>query len=84
MEVGCYSMDLYCDRNLPIWYDAAYPERKPGGPYHISEEFPAQFTGRTRAECRSQAREQGWRWMRDGSVICPRCASGGRSDLVEG
>lgn len=54
-----YTMDLYCDA-MP-WGD------------HPFEYLPHSYYGRTRADCVRQARERGWRFKRDGTVICPLC-----------
>ena len=68
MEVGCYSLDLYCrftgDRPKGSSADARG---------HMYNEFPHTFTGEPRGECARQARNRGWTFQRDGEVTCPRC-----------
>lgn len=46
MEVGCYTMDLYCDCDVKHEYRA----------------FPHQFFGSTRAQCAREAKKSGWKW----------------------
>ena len=58
MEVGCYSIDLYCDKEN----DA-----------HEFREFPHTYTGWSRAGCRRQAMKDGLTFGRDESVVCPKC-----------
>lgn len=60
MIVGCYTLDLYCDR-------------EEGEPQHGFREFPHQFTGHTEGDCMQDARARGWRF-RDGAAYCPKCA----------
>lgn len=66
MIAACYSMDLYCRRNVPN--DGTLTNaRKP----HHNE--PAMYTGRTFADCKRQAMADGWAFGRDGDVTCKRC-----------
>lgn len=59
MMVGCYTLDLYCDRDSLR---------------HKYGEFPHQYTGKTESSCRRQARLDGWRLnLRTGTDICPAC-----------
>ena len=60
MIVGCYSMDLYCDREFC----------KADLGTHWS------YTGQTEAECRRGARKAGWIFHRSGRVTCPECKGG--------
>lgn len=66
MIVGCYSLDLYCARGPNNGKNAA-PTCKGLN--------PGQFTGRTEAECKREARSKGWRFLIvKGDVVCPWCA----------
>jgi hypothetical protein len=65
--VGCYSLDLYCDRDNPDGYTIA------DIPEHGFREFPHQFTGHTEGVCMRDARRRGWRFA-DGKSYCPKCA----------
>lgn len=56
---GCYSLDLYCDKQS----DA-----------HAYGEFPHQYTSERGSEARATARRAGWIVRRDGSSICPKCS----------
>ncbi len=61
MRVGCYSMDIYCDRK------AAY-KHKGKGTYHP--------TGETRRECLMEAKKAGWfisRGKHSQTDVCPEC-----------
>lgn len=59
MEVGCYTLDMYCDKENP--------EHKYG-------EFPHQFSGEEYgATCRKYARQAGWTFHKDGTHSCPKC-----------
>ena len=66
MIAACYSMDLYCRNNIPNRGESV-DARKP----HHNE--PAQYTGRTFAECKREAQAAGWLFSRDGDVTCPKC-----------
>lgn len=57
MIVGCYTLDLYCDKEN----DA-----------HEFNEFPHQFTGRTKSSCIRQAIKNGWSVRLD-KAVCPKC-----------
>jgi hypothetical protein len=57
MIVGCYTLDLYCDKNNPD---------------HDYFEFPHQFTGRSLASCIRQAKSKGWSVGKE-KAICPKC-----------
>lgn len=70
MITGCYTLHLYCRHRWPDGsnYDAR----------HYGD--PAEYTGRTYAECKRSAMKQGWRFQRragtpgDDDVTCPICA----------
>ena len=71
--IGCYSMDLYCDRDGDI-YGTACRKRKndySGGPH-------AQYTGHTERDCLTDARQDGWKFYQSATIaICPDCAAEG-------
>jgi hypothetical protein len=61
MEVGCYTMDLYCDSDRP----------------HKYGEFPHQYCGHTQGNCKRKAKRNGWTFVSDESnskVFCPECS----------
>lgn len=58
MEVGGYSMHLYCRHK-----DRAHPWRY----------LPHEFIAQTRGQCVRSARKRGWKFHRDGEVSCPLC-----------
>jgi hypothetical protein len=58
MEVGGYLLELYCDAD-----NAA----------HEYKEFPHSYTAELGSTCRRRARKDGWRFMKDGRVFCPKC-----------
>lgn len=58
MRVGCYTLDLYCDKE---------------NTEHVHKEFPHQFTGKTGEECKKQAKKKGWT-LRDYIDRCPKCS----------
>jgi hypothetical protein len=59
VEVGCYTLDLYCD-------SCNFGE--PLG-------FPDQFKGTTYEVCRARAEAAGWHWTKcqPQSLLCPKC-----------
>jgi hypothetical protein len=63
MQVGGYTLDLYCDRINPT---------------HEHKEFPHTFYGELGTKCRKAARKAGWKLQVDGTTICPKC-SGNKS-----
>ena len=63
---GAYTLDLYCDCPDGESYYSGSPHD--GHKWH---EFPHQFVGDTRAECKRKALKKGWTFRRDGLVICP-------------
>ena len=71
-EIGCYTVDLYCDCVSPNNYGFDCPHYY-GGLNNSEKQYPAQFTGRTRQECIKDARAIGWVFKRDGRVISPKC-----------
>lgn len=74
MQVGCYSLHLYCD----------YPNANKGGIYatgnqHQYNEFPHELTGETGPQCRQEARRMGWLLGgHGGKDFCPKCVRAGR------
>ena len=68
MEVGCYSIDLYCDCVSTEEYGKDCPHEIANYMY-----YPVQFNGHTQGQCRKQARSFGWVFKRDGRVISPHC-----------
>lgn len=75
MIVGCYSLDLYCEKAAAGVHSHH--------PHHVSGS-PAQFTGETGGECRAQARKKGWHLdLANGRAICHKCwANGVRFDDI--
>ena len=72
MIVGCYDMHLYCrHESLPFVYVMDY-EPCPKG-HHRNDEFPHQYSGKTEADCKRQARAEGWKFS-TGDATCPRCS----------
>lgn len=63
MQVGCYTLDLYCD-NAKQWPDDLG---------HDYGEFPWSYTGELGSKCRAKARKAGWKLLPDGGAICPKC-----------
>ncbi len=62
MIVGCYSLNLYCDRK---------------NEEHEYKEFPHTYTDELGSRCRKSARQDGWLLKRNGDCICPKCACKG-------
>lgn len=58
MQVGCYTLDLYCDKE---------------NPKHKWHEFPHQYTAELGSVARTKARNAGWKLLRNGKAICPKC-----------
>jgi hypothetical protein len=67
-EIGCYSIDLYCDCVSTENYGFDCPHATAN--YKC---YPEQFDGQTRGECRGKARSYGWVFKRDGRIISPHC-----------
>lgn len=64
MKVGCYTLDLYCDKG--------YVAQKGGIPDCGWKKHMQQFTGRTEASCIRKAKAEGWSvGKRD---LCPKHA----------
>lgn len=80
MIVGGYTLDLYCDRELPIWYGLN------GEPFIAGEQHrwrsegsrAGSFYGETFAECKRAAQKSGWAFHRNRTVTCPDCARAGK------
>jgi len=71
--IGCYTMDLYCDRDGDPYGSACRHRRADytGG-------AQAQYTGDTEAWCIRHARADGWKFNRSRTAaICPECAKEG-------
>ena len=81
-EVGCFTLDLYCDNRAmhPSGMDCPDWTKPIPGSYHTMN-----FTGWTAAEARREARKVGWVYLKspppEGSVtaghratLCPACA----------
>ncbi len=60
---GTYTLHLYCD-NLGNFPDGT----------HEFREFPWEYTDEYGSNCRSRARQAGWRidWKK-GIALCPKC-----------
>ena len=67
-EVSAYSMDLYCDEGCDEPGYGMWPD--PHG--HKYDEFPHSYIGNTRGGCLKQARRQGWKFCKDGRILCPK------------
>jgi hypothetical protein len=68
MIVGCYTLDLYCDG------DPECPKSRciKGSTQNYP---PAQYTAENGADCRRQARRDGWILnMKEGTTVCRACA----------
>lgn len=63
MEAGCYTINLYCDND---WAHPCEPDQKTPS---------AEYVGETGAECRKQAKRDGWKFHRDGCHTCPECVT---------
>jgi len=57
---GCYVLHIYCDDPGHTRWRDGFPEW--------------EYAGETRAECRRQAKRNGWKYRKDGTTICPACA----------
>jgi hypothetical protein len=71
---NAHALSLYCDNTTAA--SILYPHEAQPGEHH-SGEFPAVFYARTRAICRQQAREAGWKLNLTGRTLCPRCVKAG-------
>ncbi len=71
MIVGCYSLELYCDKAA----NDTDIHGSPQDPIHKYREFPEIFTGNRRQDCERQARKRGWLINNaTGVCLCPRCS----------
>ncbi len=61
MRVGCYTLDLYCDKYA-----------NDGKPPHEYGEFPHRYTGLTPSKSAKHARAAGWLLGR--LDLCPKCS----------
>jgi len=61
MQVGCYSLHLYCEN-----YSVA-------DGIHNYGEFPHEYAHEYGSRCRADARRDGWLLKRDGRALCPKC-----------
>ena len=69
MIVGCYTLDLYCDRF------SVSPGEVTDEHGHWYNEFPHQFTAELGSECRAKAKQRGWKLnLKDGTALCPKCS----------
>jgi hypothetical protein len=59
MQVGGYTLDLYCD---------GINEN------HEYKEFPHQFIDEHGSKCRKAAHRAGWKFLRSGETLCPKCS----------
>ena len=66
MIVGGYSLHLYCDSGLK-------PAGNVEGHGWAGEANPAEFAGRNKTACRTQAKARGW-ILQGTLAICPVCA----------
>ena len=64
MEVGCYTLDIYCDCPL-------HTEITTGVKFKIVN--PKQYTGQTLQECRKKALKAGWIFHHNKRQTCIRC-----------
>jgi len=67
MWVGCYTLDMYCDKKTDSF--SAAPDT-----VHDWDEFPHQIMAESGSACRTLARKRGWIIKRDGGAICPKCS----------
>lgn len=59
MIAGCYTLDLYCDKD---------------NKNHSYNEFPHTYIAEKGSDCRRAARKDGWILTRDNEAICPKCS----------
>ncbi len=67
MQVGCYTLDLYCDNSESAWTCAT--DIMMSGE---TERWPIQYTHELGTKCRKDARRDGWTLTRE-KTICPHC-----------
>lgn len=71
MIVGCYSLELYCDKAANE--TSIYGHNRDG--IHKYKEFPHTFVGERRQDCEREAREMGWMINnKTGICLCPKCS----------
>lgn len=70
MQIGCYTLDLYCDCT-DVQSDTN--DSSNASTTHVFREFPHQFTAELGSSCRKQAIRAGWVLHRDGTTTCPKC-----------
>jgi len=61
MEVGCYTLNLYCDRK-----PCAVSDR-----YDLDKMW--EYTDEIGSVCRTAARKDGWIFHKNNTVSCPYC-----------
>lgn len=75
MIVGCYSLDLYCDKDQTGSFShnpkTGEHEDKYG---HVLDEFPHNYTAELGSTCRARARADGWLLTRQDKAHCPKCS----------
>lgn len=72
--VGGYLLHLYCDGTSKVAGAGADDSCKANDGVTRFEGARAELTGETRAETMRKARRRGWKFKRDGRVLCPLCA----------
>lgn len=71
--IGCYTVDLYCDRDGTSYGESCRYRRADytGG-------AQAQYTGHTERDCLTDARSDGWKFYQSATIaICPACSADG-------
>lgn len=77
MQIGAYSLDLYCDMYRVYLYDGVTAG------YHLAPDgrtidgAMCQFVGPNESSCKRQARKLGWRLSAKGDA-CPYCVKQAR------
>lgn len=71
MIAGGYALDLYCDSPKP--WTASKTNSLIDAYGHRYNEFPHQYTAELGSQCRADAKKDGWKFTRDGRVLCPKC-----------
>ncbi len=71
MQVGCYTLDLYCDNAVSGWTCETYADYEASIPVCL-ESLPVQYVAEFGSNCRKQARRHGWTISGD-KTICPYC-----------
>lgn len=71
MIIGCYSLELYCDKAA----DETSIDGSNRDGIHEYKEFPSTFTGERRQDCEREARKMGWMINNEtGICLCPKCS----------